>query len=198
MVRLPGERRGGNAESDRRARGDSTQTHEIVPTARLLFGHAGAKRIPAKTGSTPQSVPHPAGTEPAIPGPAWTGHACTRPGTLEDTPRPVTAMRAAHSHSPTAAAPPPAHERRPAPQSPHPRLRRPPRGMVLTVSRLPHAAKTYRLLWSYRGRFAAGAFRRCRSRAKSGPRSSCWSCPRRCRRHRSRGVSCGQVPAVRP
>jgi hypothetical protein len=127
-MRLPGERRRGNAESDRRARSDSTQTREIVPSARLSFGHTGTKRKPATRAAHLKAcrIRPPAPNSPHQPRPGWTPLA--RSATLKDTPRPVAAMRAAHSHNHTAAALPPAlrtrHPAQPCAE-PAPRLRRP-------------------------------------------------------------------------
>ncbi len=80
----------------------------LSPAPDCFPGTTGARRKTATRAAHLTVCRTRPGAGPVLPGPAGTGHACTRPGTLEDTPRPVTAMRAAHSHSPTAAAPPPA------------------------------------------------------------------------------------------
>lgn len=144
MMRLPGERRRGNAESDRRARSDSTQTREIVPSARLSFGHTGTKRKPATRAAHLKAcrTRPPTPNSPHQPAPA--GHPLTRSGTLKDTPRPVAAMRAAHSqpHGRGAATRTP---RTPPSPARSPTTAPGPHGVAPTVSRLPRAAKTYRL-----------------------------------------------------
>src|SRR5205807_3209575 len=147
--RLPGERRRGNAGSDRRARSDSTQTREIVPSARLSFGHTGTKRKPATRAAHLKAcrIRPPAPNSPHQPRPGWTPLA--RSATLKDTPRPVAAMRAAHSHNHTAAALLPAlrtrHPAQPCAE-PAPRLRRPaPAGRPRQFRGYLAPAKTYRL-----------------------------------------------------